>query len=241
MAHNQHNAMSRLLAKICGITRTSDAQAALEAGADCFGMVYLFSRSPRCVSPDQARLICESVALPAVLVTVNLTVPDLVSAANELLPHALQLHGEEPPELVRRLKESAGCQVWKVIHIPPGKLSSDEWKRVQDATSGFVEAGCDALLIDTHLAEATDEKRYGGTGLAGDWEALAEMVRAIASPVILSGGLRPDNVEQAIRTVRPAGVDASSGLERAPGLKDPERIRSFVSAVRRADSGHIDR
>lgn len=228
-------AIMTMFVKICGITRLEDALAAQEAGADCFGMIYNFSKSPRSVSHAQAEAMWTKVSLPFVLVAVNAD-PDLLEAAHDLIfPFALQLHGNEPPSYVQEIKLSVNCEVWKVIHLPPGTAEQVAIDHLRSQLGEYAEAGCDRIMIDTHIPDAIDEKRYGGTGLASDWHALREVVASVSVPVILMGGLNPDNVAEAIAIVRPWGVDCSSGVESSPGVKDREKIRAFVSAARRAD------
>lgn len=217
--------------KLCGLTRTTDARVAFDLGADCFGLIYNFPRSRRSMNFDQASALVEDAPLPAVLVTVNLSPPELEEAAL-LYPLALQLHGDETPEVVRAVKALVTCEVWKVLHVPPDSLDLATVGELCNAMASYVGAGADRLVIDTCLPTAGDEKRYGGTGVPSDWRTLREVVLDARVPVILTGGLQPANVETAIDLVRPAGVDTSSGIESAPGIKDHQKMAAFVTAAR---------
>ncbi len=200
--------------KICGITRVEDALACARLGADAIGLVF-YAPSPRHVSVAQARAIM--VALPPFITTVGLFVdarPAEVQAVLSQLPlDMLQFHGDEAPEYCRAF----GRPYLKALRVKPG---SD---LVQYA-SAFAEAK--GLLLDAHV-----EGIAGGTGQAFDWSLIPAQ---LPLPVILSGGLSPANVTAAIRHVRPAAVDVSSGVEAAKGIKDADKIAAFMQGVRNA-------
>lgn len=200
--------------KICGITRVEDALACARLGADAIGLVF-YAPSPRHVSVAQARAIM--VALPPFITTVGLFVdarPAEVQAVLSQLPlDMLQFHGDETPEYCRAF----GRPYLKALRVKPG---SD---LVQYA-SAFAEAK--GLLLDAHV-----EGIAGGTGQAFDWSLIPAQ---LPLPVILSGGLSPANVTAAIRHVRPAAVDVSSGVEAAKGIKDADKIAAFMQGVRNA-------
>ncbi len=201
--------------KICGIRTLKDAHAAVAAGADAVGFV-LWPKSRRYVDPEEAARIARN--LPPFVVRVGVFVNEPPETVEEVAQHvgldAIQLHGDEPPEVCARLRR----RVIKAI-------------RVRNAHSLQLAASypVSALLLDTYLPDT-----YGGTGRTFDW-SLAEAIQHLDRPLILSGGLTPENVAEAIRRVRPYGVDVSSGVE-TDGRKDPEKIRAFVAAVRRADA-----
>lgn len=200
--------------KICGITRVEDALACARLGADAIGLVF-YAPSPRHVSVAQARAIM--VALPPFITTVGLFVdarPAEVQAVLSQLPlDMLQFHGDETPEYCRAF----GRPYLKALRVKPG---SD---LVQYA-SAFAEAK--GLLLDAHV-----EGIAGGTGQAFDWSLIPVH---LPLPVVLSGGLSPANVSEAIRHVRPAAVDVSSGVEAAKGIKDADKIAAFMQGVRNA-------
>ena len=208
--------MSRLFVKVCGITSPADAAVAAEAGADAIGMVF-WPGSPRAVSVEQARAI--GAAVPASVVRVGVFVDasrdEMARVADAAGLDLLQLHGEEPPEALATLPRPA----LKAIRVGSGFVAADAL-RYGDALG---------LLLDTRSAETP-----GGTGRPFDW-SLVRGVRERARFVVLAGGLTSDNVAAALAAVRPHGVDASSGLETAPGHKDPARVRAFVAAARAAE------
>jgi phosphoribosylanthranilate isomerase len=208
--------MSRLFVKVCGITSPPDALAAAEAGADAIGMVF-WPGSPRAVTLDEARAIGAS--LPPFVVRVGVFVDasrdELARVADAAGLDLLQLHGDEPPEALVELPRRA----LKAVRVGAGFVAADALR---------YEAHAAGLLLDTQAAGVP-----GGTGRAFDWSRARE-VRERARFLLLAGGLTPETVGPAIAAVRPHGVDASSGLETAPGKKDHARVRAFVEAVRAA-------
>ncbi|HUT37542.1 MAG TPA: phosphoribosylanthranilate isomerase [Planctomycetota bacterium] len=199
--------------KVCGICRPEDALAAAEAGADAIGLV--FAESPRRVGVAQAQAILA--ALPPFVTPVALFVnesPATILTKCELLGiRTVQLHGDEPPDVARAL---GGLCVIKAFRIS-GEADLE-------ALTGYPAA---AYLLDSKVAG-----RRGGTGVALDWALAARAVGL--GRIILAGGLTPDNVAEAICRVRPYGVDVSSGVESAPGVKDAAKLRAFVAAARDA-------
>lgn len=200
-----------MLIKICGITRIEDARAAVEAGADAVGFIF-WPRSPRFVDPYRARAI--AAALPPMVGTVGVFVDqpaEYVQGVASLVPlSTIQLHGAESPAFAAALRRP----VLKAITARDAG-AAQQWSRHV------------MLLID-----AEDPVRRGGTGRTADWTAAASL--AAARPVLLAGGLTPDNVAEAITQVRPFGIDVSSGVERAPGIKDHDRLRALIQAARAA-------
>ena len=197
--------------KICGNVTLKDTMAAVEAGADAVGFVF-YARSPRVVSPKAVAAIVSH--LPPLVMAVGVFVnenPDVVSQimADCGLPYA-QLHGEESPQYCAELK----LPVLKGIRVRSREdLAMLSLYRVK------------AILLDAYV-----EGVVGGTGTTFDW-ALAVEAKAWG-PIILAGGLTPDNVVEAIRHVQPYGVDVSSGVEAAPGVKDHTKVRAFVKSVK---------
>jgi phosphoribosylanthranilate isomerase len=200
-------------AKVCGITTPEDALAAASSGADAIGLV--FAESPRKVSVEEAREI--AAALPEgvlkVGVFVNEEPEEVLRIAREVGLDYAQLHGDETPETVTFLREG-GVKVMKALRVrDEGSLAAME---------GY---GADLVMLD-----AWSEKARGGTGKRFDW-ALAKSLRGRGN-IVVSGGLSPENVREAISFFAPYGVDASSSLEEAPGKKNEERVRRFVSAAK---------
>lgn len=200
--------------KICGITRPADGAAAAEAGADAIGLVF-YPPSPRFLSLERALEIRD--ALPPFVQVVALFVnPDAAQVAQvmgRVRPSLLQFHGEETP----RFCEEFGVPYVKACRVKAG-VDLLEYLRPFSRAAGW--------LLDSHVAE------YGGVGESFDW-SLAPAVRE--RPIILSGGLAPANVAEAIRRVKPWGVDVSSGVESAKGIKDAGKIAAFIAEVRNAD------
>jgi phosphoribosylanthranilate isomerase len=203
----------RTRVKVCGITRAADARAAAEAGADAIGLVF-YPPSPRYLSVERAREIRD--ALPPFVQTVALFVnadaAQVAQVIGRVHPALLQFHGEETPGFC----EQFGLPYVKACRVEKG-VSALEYLRP------FSRAA--AWLFDSHVPE------YGGVGESFDWS----LVPATDKPVILSGGLSRDNVAAAIRRVRPWGVDVSSGVESAKGIKDAAKIAAFIAEVRNAD------
>ncbi len=151
-----------------------------------------------------------------------------------LHPHAVQLLGQEPPSLVKTLKRTAACELWKSIHLPPRGLGEVNIVEHQDRVNSLVDAGIDAIVIDTVVGSSQEKLRYGGTGQVNNWATARKLVEVISVPTFLAGGINPENVQQAIEMVHPYGIDLCSGVEVAPGQKDPEKLRQLMLAARRA-------
>ncbi len=200
--------------KICGITRIEDALAAARLGADAIGLVF-YAGSPRAVTPAQARAIVD--ALPPFVVTVGLFVnadAAEVRAVLDAVPlNLLQFHGDETPDFCAGF----GLPFLRAVRVRAGT------DLLQYAQEFHAAKG---LLLDAWV-----EGVRGGTGAVFDW---ALIPRDLPMPVVLSGGLNPDNVEQAVRRVRPWAVDVSSGVESAKGIKDARKMEAFMTGVRNA-------
>jgi phosphoribosylanthranilate isomerase len=199
--------------KVCGIKEPEDARVAADAGADAIGLV--FAESPRRVSVERAREI--AAALPEGVLKVGVFVDgepeEVLRIAREVGLDYAQLHGDETPETVAEMRNS-GLGVIKAI-------------RVRDAASLAEMERYDA---DLFMLDAYSEKARGGTGERFDW-GLAKTLRGYAN-ILVSGGLTPENVREAIEFFEPYGVDASSSLEERPGKKNGERVRRFVGAAK---------
>lgn len=207
---------ARTRVKVCGLTRVQDAALAVAAGADALGVVL--AESPRRVSLEQAEAVLSSVPpfVARVGVFVDADAAFVAQAVERLGLHAVQFHGDEPPEVCA----AAPAPVIKAVRVGgAADLAAAE------AYRGSVAA----LLLDARVPGAR-----GGTGVAFDWQAVASAVPSWA-PVVVAGGLRPDNVGDAIRVLAPYAVDVSSGVEREPGVKDAGAIKEFIAAVRAAD------
>jgi phosphoribosylanthranilate isomerase len=202
--------------KICGITTLEDALEAVDAGADALG--FVLASSPRLVRPDLAREIRRQLPpfVHVVGVFVNAPLERVRSVVEEVGIDTVQLPGEETPDYCARL----GVAVLK--RFPVGE--EDTAESIQSRVDGYRVSGC---LLDPGT----------GGGRTFRWE----VGRGIGLPLIIAGGLNAANVAEAVRRVRPYAVDVSSGVEDAPGRKDPDRVRAFIEAVRGEDARHVAR
>jgi len=198
--------------KICGITNLADAKAAVEAGADVLGFVF-YDQSPRSISCEAAAVITRELPPFIIKAGVFVDAPEdaVLRAIRECGLNLLQFHGEEPPDYCLQF----GIMSMKAV-------------RVRDAASLQALRG---YPTDAWLLDAYTPGKVGGTGEAFNWD-LAREAQAWGRPIFLAGGLTPQNVAEAIQRARPYGVDVSSGVEAAPGRKDPARIQAFIQAVR---------
>jgi phosphoribosylanthranilate isomerase len=220
--------------KICGITRLEDAQCAVEAGADAVGFVF-WEKSPRNIDPNKAREI--ATRLPEHVEKVGVFVKQINEAmriAQRVGLTAMQVH--YMPEVLSPNREKVDGLGAYTFENPKLYLAlRAEWLTGMAASmNGMARRwlGASAMFVDSGNAQ-----NPGGTGQTFDWETAAPEIAALAElvPVVIAGGLTPDNVGEAIRRFQPFGVDVSSGVERAPGKKDPQKVRAFVQAVRAAD------
>jgi phosphoribosylanthranilate isomerase len=205
-----------MIAKVCGMTRVTDALHAVEHGATALGFVF-WPRSPRFVDPHRAAAIINELpgTVTAVGVFVNQPIDDIQRIVVTSGVTAIQLHGDEPPAYAGAL----GWPVWRAVALQHADDTLSSWP----ATT--------TILLDAH-----DSIRRGGTGRTIDWQAAARV--AATRRVILAGGLTPDNVQDAIEAVHPEGVDVSSGVEDSPGVKNPDKVARFLERARTALNGY---
>jgi len=205
----------RTRVKICGITRVEDAVAAARCGADAIGLVF-YGDSPRAVTAQQARAI--AAAVPPFVSVVGLFVdarPEEIRAVLDAVPiDALQFHGDESPELCAGFNR----RYIKAVRMREGVDLGEYMTRYEMAAG---------LLLDTYQPGAP-----GGTGSSFDW---SRVPREAKKPIIVAGGLTPDNVADALRLTRPYAVDVSGGVESAKGIKDAARIAAFIQSVHSAN------
>ncbi|MBW1946309.1 MAG: phosphoribosylanthranilate isomerase [Deltaproteobacteria bacterium] len=196
--------------KVCGLTDPSEAKAVAEAGANAIGLV--FAKSPRQIYPDRAREIVQN--LPPMVQTVGVFVNESPEKIRQITDYCgldlVQLHGEETPEICRELAPRA-IKAWRIR----------------------TEADIQALLpyqevVKAFLLDAWSPGAHGGTGETFDWSIAIEAKKVLSRPIILAGGLRPENVAGAVKQVRPWGVDVSSGVENAPGKKNIGLVAEFI-------------
>ncbi len=215
-----------MLVKICGITNLEDARTAEQAGADFIGLNFV-EKSKRAVKPDQVRLILTGMQGKARAVGLfqNHPLDHVVAIVSTLGLSIVQLHGEEPSDyindLLARLPE---CRVLKAVMVETAQtiLGLDRYFQSIQKPQGIL-----GFLLDAPGG--------GGTGKSFDWARTAEVLNAVRKkfpPIFLAGGLTIDNISDAIRTLKPDGVDVSSGVEAAPGKKDAEKVRTFIRLAR---------
>jgi phosphoribosylanthranilate isomerase len=207
--------------KICGITSLKDAQAAVEAGADCLGFNF-YMHSPRHISVTECEKITSVLnnEFPSILkvgVFVNAPAFYIRTLMQTCSLDLAQLHGDEGPEVFSQL----GSRAFKAFRGIPSDLA------------GFTRVDPPACLIDASVKDA-----YGGTGVTADWEAAAKLAEIM--PVFLAGGLKPENAAEAVKRVKPWGVDTASGVEARPGVKDAAKMTDFVQAVREVDCKRLE-
>ena len=201
-----------MLVKICGITRLTDARHAVACGVDALGFVF-WPESPRYITPERAVDIIAT--LPAHVTAVGVFVNESVDGIRVIVERtgigAVQLHGDETPDYALAL----GWPVWRAFTVERAEAMSSAWPP-----------------HTTVLVDAADPVRRGGTGVKVDWGRAAGIARA--HRIVLAGGLTPENVVEAIETVRPYGVDVSSGVEDLPGVKNVDKIERFLTGARSA-------
>ncbi len=215
--------------KICGITNLQDAMIAAEAGADLLGFIF-YPPSPRYIAPEHARAIVNqlgalNIAPQFVGVFVNASLEHMRAVIATAQIDFAQLHGDESADMVNQTrqvsKNLSGLAVYKALRPRDADAARVQIETYRGAVNGAVPA----FLIDAY-----DAKQYGGTGKRVDWDIARDIARAF--PILLAGGLTSENVADAIRVVQPWGVDVSSGVERAPGLKDHAKVKEFIRAVK---------
>jgi phosphoribosylanthranilate isomerase len=212
-----------LLVKICGLSTRETLDAALGAGADMVGFAF-FPPSPRHLGLQAARELGRQAAGRAVKVALTVDADDTTFAniVETLQPDLLQLHGKESVARLRDIKRKFGLPVMKVMAV---ETASD-----LESLPGYA-AAADRILFDARAPK--DATRPGGLGVVFDWQILKGL--DLELPFMVSGGLTADNVAEAVRVTRAGGVDVSSGVERAPGIKDPGMIERFIRAVRASE------
>ena len=197
--------------KICGITNEKDLQTAVAAGADAVGLIAgVSAETPRDVAPERAAELAR--VAPPFVTTVLVTMPESPAAAVELAervqPDAVQVHGKFTPADLSALSSGVAASVLRAV-APDDAAAHDD--------------AADALIVDS-----LDESGAGGTGETHDWARTRDLVGSLSSPVVLAGGLTPENVADAVERVDPFAVDVASGVEAEPGRKDPAAVEAFV-------------
>ncbi|HSK18971.1 MAG TPA: phosphoribosylanthranilate isomerase [Longimicrobiales bacterium] len=204
--------------KICGVCRAEDARAAASAGADWVGVILAPGRT-RTQTVGQAAVIFDAAEARRVGVFVDAAPAVVVAAARALALDAVQLHGDEPVDIVRRIRDAVGCEVWKAL-------------RVRDAAHYVHGAGTYGREVDALVLDGWSPGAHGGAGVSFDWSAVAAEDVSSGARLVVAGGLTPANVAAAVALLRPAIVDVSSGVEEVPGRKSHAEIHAFIAAAR---------
>ena len=223
---------SRSVLKVCGLTRVADVRCAEAAGADFCGLIVEIERSPRCITREQAALLARGCRARPVLVVEDIPPADIAELVEATGAHAVQLHGGDA-DYVREVVTWCGrprphntaprAYIWRPVGLP--ERADDREALVAEVLSEIraaQAAGAAAIVLDTRTSEGT-----GGSGRTCDWEAAAEIIRRTDAPVLLAGGLSPENLTDALQATGAAGADLSSSLEAAPGCKSPARLRAL--------------
>ncbi|MFZ5987041.1 MAG: phosphoribosylanthranilate isomerase [Bacillota bacterium] len=218
--------------KICGTTNMEDALISAGEGVDYIGVVIEVEFSKRSLTIEEAEGIFSNCPVPAVALVFNMNEERLHYLIDRLNPFAVQFLSQEDYGLVRYLKSTyPNTQLWQSIHLP-GAGDSVDIGTIRHAVEHYIEAGIDVLLYDT-VATVQGVQKFGGTGLVSDWSLVRKLVKEVDHrvPVLLAGGINPDNVLEALKNVKPDGIDLCSGVESVPGKKDPDRIKDLMKKV----------
>ncbi len=209
--------MRSVRVKICGITRKEDLAVAVDAGADAVGFLVGVPASPRNLTPERAETLLRHVPVfvDSVVVTAPQSIEGLAEICERLKPTAIQIHGKKSFDASEIRERTKGTRLIKTVYVTKDALN---------------EAAIEELkLFDAVLLDSFTKGQYGGTGMVHDWTLSKQIREAVAPlPVILAGGLKPENVKEAVQTVQPYAVDVASGVELRPAIKDHEKVRAFV-------------
>jgi len=209
--------MRKVKVKICGITREEDLAVAVAAGADAVGFIVGVPSSPRNLTLERAERLVKQVPVfvDSVVVTVPDSIDSLVKIYDRLRPKAIQIHGEKPFKASVIREKIRDARLIKTVYVKTGNVTAAV---IEDSRS------FDAILLDSFTSG-----QYGGTGMVHDWELSRRIKQIIEpTPLILAGGLKPENVKEAILAVQPYAVDVASGVESQPAVKDPKKMYEFI-------------
>lgn len=216
--------------KICGVTSVEDRDLVAEAGADYFGVLIDVAYSPRSMPVDKARPLFDSSPIPGVALVFNASIDRVRKVVECLNPSAVQLLGNEPPELVAELKSRLDCQVWKTLHLPAKGHGEMDLESMCLLAEDYENSGADVLTIDT-VDHTAGKARFGSTGLVANWNTVRAVLNGRSVPRVLAGGINADNAIAAIQAVRPDGLDVCTGVESAVGKKDPEKLARLFEVL----------
>jgi len=203
--------------KICGLTREEDLAVTVAAGADAVGFIVGVPSSPRNLTLERAEMLLSQVPIfvDSVVVTAPKSIKQLVEVCEGLKPTAIQIHGKEQLDSSEIREKIKDTRLIKTVYVTEDALNETAIE--------------DSKMFDALLLDSFSKGQYGGTGKVHDWTLSRQIKEAVAPvPVILAGGLKPENVKEAILTVQPYAVDVASGVELSPGVKDHEKVRAFV-------------
>lgn len=218
--------------KICGITNRADLEIVDQAGANYAGVLVEIPSSPRSRTIEQARELFDRPLLPMIAVTLDLDLERNLHIVRTLRPHAIQLHGKESPDTIRLLQGGTDCEIWKVFHLPTFESGEEANLEILLAImDSYAEMGTDRFVLDAS-AVIQGEKHLGGTGKTVNWQAARWLREHAQRPVILAGGLNPENISQAAQAVEPFALDLSSGVEAEKGKKDPEKVHRLFENLK---------
>lgn len=222
--------------KICGITNIADAELAARAGADYIGVLIEVAQSPRAQTAASAAEIIANSCLPSVALVYSMPFARLAELVTRLRPHAVQFLSPDAAAMAGPLKQLApGLEIWQSLFLPaagPDAPACDPEALLRQVGQCRA-AGVDAMVFDT-AAVINGVVRHGGTGTTGRWDQTARLVAQSPLPVFLAGGIKPENVREAVSSVRPYGIDLSSGVESSTGKKSQAKLRLLMAEVQKA-------
>jgi phosphoribosylanthranilate isomerase len=204
-------------AKVCGLTREEDLAVAVAAGADAVGFIVGVPSSPRNLTLERAEMLLSQVPVfvDSVVVTAPKSIEWLLEVCGRLMPSAIQIHGKEQLDSSEIRKKIRDARLIKTVYVTEDAMNEEV---IEDLKT------FDAVLLDSF-----SKGQYGGTGKVHDWTLSRRIKEAVAPvPVILAGGLKPENIKEAVLAVEPYAVDVASGVEASPGIKDHGKVRAFV-------------
>lgn len=208
--------------KICGLTREEDLAVAVAAGADAVGFIVGVPSSPRNLTLERAEMLLSQVPIfvDSVVVMAPKSIKQLVEVCERLKPSAIQIHGKEQLDSSEIREKIKDTRLIKTVYVTEDTLNETAIE--------------DSKMFDALLLDSFSKGQYGGTGKVHDWTLSRQIKEAVAPvPVILAGGLKPENVKEAILKVQPYAVDVASGVELSPGVKDHEKVRAFVENAKK--------
>ncbi len=215
--------------KICGLTTIADMRLCEALGADFVGMVVEVPRSPRSISRHTGEYLVRTARAQPVIVVADLPPQQITEIAEQCSPAAIQLHGADDPKQVEELRQRLPdeIQLWRALGLPADCEDSQATAaELIEEIKQCTQVGIARIVLDTKIKE-----QVGGTGIPSHWPTAAQIIKQSPLPVMLAGGLGPENVSDAVSQTQPAGVDISSGVESRPGRKDAGKLEELSQAV----------